>query len=162
MNLRFSLSQITLFSIYAGTLVGILFIIGQSALDMGSITSRHAQSYIQIGGLSTYTAIALAWFVHIGVSIVYALISVSLYAVSKLLWVSGVQVLLLGWLTTLIATPANVYVMKLVNEKAFPPLNDLPGIHTGLDIKFFLHVLFFVLVLISAYAAEFMVNRNNS
>jgi hypothetical protein len=57
----------------------------------------------------------------------------------------------LGWLTTLIATPANEWVVKLVTTAQFPAFNSLAALNTQIGPKLWLHLLFFGFVIGGLY-----------
>ena len=90
----------------------------------------------------------IAWFVHISVSIAYALLSSLIFTLNNSLKVNVIQVLFFGWLTTLIATPANEFVVKVVTTQQLPALSSLAGLNFELGAKFWLHIVFFIFVMI--------------
>lgn len=156
MSLHYSISHIIRLSILLGVLAGTLFIILQSSFDMGSITSRHADAYLANTAFTPVTATILAWFVHLLVSVIYAGAAVLIFSYSHAWYVSVIQITVLGWLTTLIATPANVFVMKWVSTASIPIMNTLPDLNTNIDAKLLLHIVFYVLVLLPMYALNSM------
>ena len=131
-----------------GLIASIAFIIFQPLFGLATLTSRHAEAYVSFGGYSEIAALILSWFVHINVSIAYAVISTVIFNFNHSLWVSSAQVIVLGWFTTLIATPANEWVVKLVNTSTFTPLSDLAPLNTAIGPKFWLHVMFFAFVVL--------------
>ena len=143
-------------SVVVGTLAGVLFVAIQPLFGMETITSRHAQAYIAQGGYSDGLAIAIAWAVHTVVSIAYALVSFTIYSVSKAYWVSLFQIAFLGWISTLVATPANVIVIKTITTQSFPDLSLIPSLNGELGAKFWLHIIFFVLVVLTIHLVDYL------
>lgn len=146
-----STKQIINYSLFTGLVAGVLFIAFQSLFAMGTITGRHAQSYIEMGAYSLWFATTMAWLVHLLVSVIYAFLSTLIFSISNTKWVTIIQTLILAWLSTLIATPANVFVMKLLGTKSIPALSSLPALNTNIDMKLALHLVFFVLVIAMLY-----------
>lgn len=130
-----------------GLIASIAFILIQPLFGLATLTSRHAAAYINLGGYSETAALLLSWFVHISVSIFYALLSTAIFTFNHSLMVSVGQTIILGWFTTLIATPANEWVVKLVTTKQFPDLDTLAALNTQIGPKLWLHILFFAFVL---------------
>ena len=118
---------------------------------MATLTSRHAAAYVNYGAYSETAALILAWVVHIGVSISYALLSTLIFNLNHSFLVSVGQMIGLGWLTTLIATPANEWVVKLVTTAQFPAFNSLAALNTQIGPKLWLHLLFFGFVIGGLY-----------
>ncbi len=146
-----------LFSITAiGVSAAVLFILVQPLFGMETITSRHSQAYISQGGYSDIAAITLSWGLHTLVSIVYATASIAIYTLNSSKWVSLGQVLLLGWVSTLIATPANVIAIKVITLGYFPDFSTVPPLNGDVGPKLWLHIVFFVLVLAMAYALDYI------
>lgn len=134
-----------------GLIAGIAFILVQPLFGMATLTSRHAAAYVNYGAYSETAALILSWFVHIGVSIFYALLSTLIFNFNHSLLVSVGQTISLGWLSTLIATPANEWVVKLVTTAQFPAFNSLAALNTQIGPKLWLHLLFFAFVLGGLY-----------
>jgi hypothetical protein len=134
-----------------GLMASIAFILVQPLFGMATLTSRHADAYINHGAYSAPVAFLLSWFVHISVSIIYALISIVIFNYNHSLLVSFVQVMVLGWITTLIATPANQWVIKLITTGEFVSVGSLSGLNTQIGPKFWLHIMFFVFVIVGFY-----------
>lgn len=139
--------NIVINTLVVGFIAGVIFILVQPLFGMETLTSRHAAAYINLGGYSEAASHALAWFVHSSVSIFYALLAAVIFNFNHSLLVSFVQVVVLGWLTTLMATPANEWVVKVVTTKQFPALDSLSALNTQVGPKLWLHMLFFVIVL---------------
>lgn len=118
-----------------GIIASVAFIVIQPFFGMLTLTSRHASAYIDIGNYSVTTAITLAWFVHISVSIFYTFISILIYNFNHSLFVNFLQITLLGWLTTLIATPANEWVVKLITTGKFTTVSSLSALNTQIGPK---------------------------
>ncbi|WP_158969504.1 hypothetical protein [Paraglaciecola sp. L3A3] len=130
-----------------GLIASIAFILVQPLFGLATLTSRHAAAYVNLGGYSEFAALCLSWLVHISVSIFYALLSTIIFNVNHSVTVSLIQTLVLGWFTTLIATPANEWVVKLVTTQQFPDISALAGLNTEIGPKLWLHILFFAFVL---------------
>jgi len=135
-------------AVAVGFTASIAFILIQPLFGMSTLTSRHALAYVTQGGYTQESAMIIAWCVHISVSIGYALLSSIIMTISQRYWVSLGQIIVLGWLTTLIATPANEWVVKWVNSGKFTALSDLAHVNTHLDAKFWLHIVFFVFIVL--------------
>jgi hypothetical protein len=131
-----------------GLIASIIFILIQPIFGLSTLTSRHASAYVKFGQYSEFTAMLIAWFVHISVSIAYAQLSAFIFTINHSLKVNAVQVVFFGWLTTLIATPANEFVVKLVTTRSFPALDSLSGLNMEVGPKLWLHIVFFVFVMI--------------
>jgi hypothetical protein len=134
-----------------GLIASIIFIIFQPLFGLSTLTSRHAAAYINLGGYSETAALVLSWCVHISVSIAYALVSTVIFNINHSWWVSSAQIIVLGWFTTLIATPANEWVVKLVTTQTFTAYSDLTPLNTQIGPKLWLHIMFFVFVLIGLW-----------
>ena len=134
-------------AIFIGLVSSVAFILIQPLFGMATLTSRHADAYVNYGGYSATFALIISWFVHCSVSIFYALFASLIFSINHSLLVSVGQVIILGWLTTLIATPANEFVVKLVTTQQFPTLSSLSALNTEIGPKLWLHLLFFVFVL---------------
>ncbi|MGB5446246.1 MAG: hypothetical protein WBM99_12145, partial [Psychromonas sp.] len=102
----------------------------------------------------------LSWFVHISVSIAYAQLSAVIFNINNSLAVSAVQVIVLGWFTTLIATPANEFVVKLVTTEQFPAFSSLSALNMNIGPKLWLHMVFFVFVITGLWLAKIQANKN--
>jgi magnesium-transporting ATPase (P-type) len=159
---HFSTSQIIKYSLISGIVAGVLFIAFQSLFAMGTITGRHAQTYMELGAYSILQASVMAWLVHLLVSIAYASVSTIIFAINPSIWVSIAQTVALGWVTTLLATPANVFVMKLLGTLSVPALSSLPPVNTSVDAKLVLHIAFFVLVIAILYVFYKRSNNPNA
>lgn len=149
----------TLFTAFwLGLLAGIAFIIAQPFFGMSTLTSRHAAAYIN-GGYVETTALMLSWFVHLSVSIFYALLSYLTYRVNQSVLANLSQMFAFGWLTTLLATPANQWVVELINSRAIPGFAHLAPFNTDIGPKFWLHVLFFAFVIAQIYLMQYLKSR---
>lgn len=51
--------------------------------------------------------------------------------------------IVLGSITTLTATPANEFVVKLITSKSFPAFDTLSALNTRMGPKLWLHILHF-------------------
>jgi hypothetical protein len=97
--------------------------------------------------------------VHIGVSIFYALISALILNINHSPLVNCLQIIVLGWLTTILATLANEFVVKAVTTLQFPALNSLSALNTETGPKLWLHFMFFMMVVAGLW---FVKLKNNS
>ena len=145
-------------SIVVGFIASITFILIQPLFGLATLTSRHAGAYINLGSYSETFALVLSWFVHISVSIAYAFISTIIFNLNNSLLVSFIQIMFLGWFTTLIATPANEWVVKLVTTEQFTPFGDLAPLNTEIGAKFWLHILFFIFVVAILWLKKVNIN----
>jgi hypothetical protein len=136
---------ITIFLI--GLFSSIAFIVIQPYFGMLTLTSRHASAYVNLGNYNETSAVALSWLVHMSVSVFYTFIFSVIYNVYPSYLMSFFQILVLGWITTLIATPANEWVVKLITTEQFTAITSLSGLNTDVGPKLWLHILFFALVL---------------
>ena len=102
---------------FVGLMASIAFILIQPLFGMSTLTSRHASAYVTLGGYDPTSALVLSWVVHVGVSLCYAFLSNLIFIFNSSLSVNLIQIAVLGWITTLIATPANEWVVKLVTTK---------------------------------------------
>ncbi len=139
-----SKSLTTIFLI--GLFASIAFIVIQPFFGMLTLTSRHASAYVNLGNYNETAAVALSWFVHISVSVFYTFISSVIYNFNSSYLINLLQIVFLGWITTLIAAPANEWVVKLITTEQFAGINSLSGLNTEIGPKFWLHILFFALV----------------
>jgi hypothetical protein len=139
--------NILLTAVSIGLIASIAFILIQPFFGMVTLTSRHASAYLNNGAYSETSALIVSWMVHVGVSIFYALLSTIIFNINHSILVSFGQVIVLGWLTTLAATPANEFVVKFITTEQFPALSSLSALNTEVGPKLWLHILFFAFVL---------------
>lgn len=132
---------------FIGIFASIAFILIQPLFGMLTLTSRHAAAYIELGNYNTIVAMTLSWVVHISVSIFYTFISLSIYNFNHSISVSFLQTIVLGWITTLIATPANEWVVKLITTGQLTAITSLADLNTQVGPKLWLHILFFAIVI---------------
>jgi len=130
---------------FIGLIASIAFIIAQPFFGMSTLTSRHAAAYM-IGGYDETVAIILSWLVHISVSVFYAFISILTFNANNTVLATVGQAAALGWVTTMIATPANEWVVRLINSQSIPSFSNLSAINTDIGPKFWLHVAFFAFI----------------
>ena len=109
-----------------GFIVGVLFIYVQPLFGMSPLTDRHAAAYVKLGNLSPSIAIFIAWIAHLLVSTAYGLVTAISLLVSRNIPVFALLIIALGWLTTVIAGPANQLIVRLVTSKSFPSMENLP------------------------------------
>jgi len=127
-------------------IVGVLFIFVQPFFGMPPLTDRHADAYVKFGGLSPLMAIIIAWFVHLLVSTAYGIATATALLISKKLYIFALLVLVLGWITTVIAGPANQLIVRVVTSKSFPSMSNLPALNFSFDVKLLLHLIFFIFI----------------
>lgn len=139
-------SKLIILTLIIGTIAGILFIILQPSFGMSTLTSRHAEHYFQIGHYSATTAVVMAWLIHLVVSLIYALMVLFVYQLSRHKLFVSLSVLLLGWITTVIAPVANFMVINMVSNGTLAGINKWPPLNFSLDEKLILHVLFFAFI----------------
>lgn len=144
-----------------GLIASIAFILIQPLFGMLTLTSRHAAAYIEIGNYNAMIAMILSWTVHISVSVIYTFISLSIYKLNHSFLVSFIQIIVLGWVTTLIATPANEWVVKFITTGQLTVLSSLSDLNTQIGPKLWLHILFFALV-IAGISLTRLVNFGNN
>lgn len=137
-----------------GLIASIAFILIQPFFGMATLTSRHAAAYVNQGGYTEITALILSWLVHVSVSMAYAVASAIIFYINRSVLVSVLQIFAWGWFTTLIATPANEWVVKLVTMHEFTAFNQLQPLNTDIGPKFWLHVMFFVFVVAGLWAVQ--------
>jgi len=138
---------------FVGLIASIAFIIAQPFFGMSTLTSRHAAAYMT-GGYNEMVAIVLSWIVHISVSVFYAFVATLIFNANSSLLASVGQVAVLGWITTMTATPANEWVVKLVNSQSIPSFTHLSAINTDIGPKFWLHVAFFAFVVVLLWLSK--------
>ena len=134
-------------TLLVAVIASIAFIWIQPLFGMLTLTSRHA-AYMDIGGYGEAIAVILSWIVHVSVSIFYTLISLSIYKLNHSYLVNFLQIVLLGWLTTLLATPANEWVVKLITTGQLPAIDSLSALNTQVGPKLWLHIMFFIMVVV--------------
>lgn len=144
-----------------GIIASIAFILIQPLFGMLTLTSRHAAAYIEIGNYNVIVATILSWAVHISVSVFYTFISLSIYNFNHSISVSFVQIIVLGWMTTLIATPANEWVVKFITTGQLTTISSLSDLNTQIGPKLWLHILFFALVIVGISFTRFISFGNN-
>jgi hypothetical protein len=142
MNLKKSL----IIGAFIGLIVGVLFIYVQPYFGMTTLTSRHAGAYVKLSDITPSIASIIAWSAHLFVSVGYGVVTAIALFISKNLIVFGLQTLVLGWFTTVIAGPANELIIRLVTSNHFPSFTGLPALNFNFDAKLALHVVFFAVI----------------
>lgn len=138
--------QTLLIGAMIGFIVGVLFIYVQPLFGMSPLTDRHAAAYVKLSDMSPSVAIVIAWFVHLSVSMAYGFASAVALLISRNLFTYLLQIVVLGWFTTVIAGPANQLIVRLVTTKGFPSLEKLPALNFNFDTKLALHLIFFLVI----------------
>lgn len=141
-------------SLLIGTFAAIVFIIVQPMFGMLTLTSRHSTAYTEIGNYAPGIALILSWLVHIGVSVFYTFVSLTIYKLNNSTFANVLQIAFLGWVTTLLATPANEWVVRFITSGKFAELSSLSGLNTEIGPKLWLHVFFFLLLVISFWVIQ--------
>lgn len=148
--------KVILTALIVGLIASVTFIFIQPLFGMLTLTSRHAAAYVKLGEYDASTALLLSWFVHMSVSVFYALLSTIIFNVNRTWLVNITQVFALGWITTLTATPANEFVVKLITSLQFPDLSTLSALNTEIGPKLWLHIMFFGVII----AGVWLLNKN--
>lgn len=138
--------RLLVMSCILGGIVGVLFIIVQPMFGMATLTSRHAAAYQQMGAWGAFPAMLIAWFAHMAVSVFYGLICGLVMLRYKQLSIITLFTLAFTWFTTIIAPPANALIVQLVSIQQIKP-DMLPPLNFALDVKFVLHLVFFVVIM---------------
>jgi hypothetical protein len=141
-------------AIVVGIIASIAFILVQPIFGIATLTSRHADAYVTLGAYSECTALVLSWFVHVSVSIFYAVLSSVIFNINSSSIANVGQVLVLGWITTLTATPANEWVVKLITTEQIPAFSSLSALNTSVGPKLWLHILFFAFIVVGLIFAK--------
>lgn len=141
-----------------GVVAGVVFILIQPMFGMDTLTSRHAGSYQTLGDWGRVTAIIIAWTAHLAVSVFYGLLCGVLLLSTMRLTRIALFTLIFTWITTVIAPPANAMIVQLVSFQHLQ-LEKLPGLNVSLDVKFWLHFLFFAAITAVLYAYRKTVNK---
>ncbi|WP_417223054.1 hypothetical protein [Amphritea sp.] len=104
------------------------------------------------------TAIIIAWVAHLAVSVFYGLLCGVLLLSTMRLTRIALFTLIFTWITTVIAPPANAMIVQLVSFQHLQ-LEKLPGLNVSLDVKFWLHLLFFAAITAVLYTYRKTVNK---
>ena len=139
----------------SGLIIGVAFIFVQPLFGMSPLTERHAQGYMSLSSMNYGTAITLAWLAHLFVSACYGMaMGIALKMSNKFVPLIVFQILTLGWITTILAPPANALLVKVIGSGVFPVLSSLPSFNFTLDAKLSLHVMFFAAIALLLYLYE--------
>ncbi len=131
----------------AGSLVFWLF---QVLTGDSTIPQFMGEQIASQGGYPMRLAPLIGWGVHLGVSLSYALIFSVIMAVLPLessgtrLGVGLVLAAVLGWVATLLTSPAIAVTISVLSRTGFPA--ELPGLNTDVDLPLYNHLLFFGVV----------------
>ena len=127
----------------------ILFWLVQTLSGGPTIPDFMGEQIVAGGDYPRTLAAAIGWAVHLGVSLSYALlVAVIAVALTRLSFrvaalVSLVAVLVLAWVTALIAPPAISVTISLLTGQGWP--QELFPLNTELGMPFWNHVSFFLL-----------------
>jgi hypothetical protein len=134
----------------AGAVGGIVFWSFQVLTGPRTIPQFMGQQIVSLGGYPESLTVPIGWGVHLGVSLSYAL----LYSIVMLIpfshsragrIVAGLVIgAVLGWITTLLTSPAIAVTISVLSGKGFPA--SLPGLNTAYGLPFWNHMLFFAVV----------------
>lgn len=141
-------TKLLFFAAIIGLIVGVIFIFVQPLFGMSPLTQRHAEGYMKLSSMSQSSALISAWIMHLLVSISYGIASALALLMSRKIVTYSLQILFLSWVTTVIAPPANAFLVKLIGTKSFPALNGLPAMNFSVDAKLILHLIFFAAIAI--------------
>ncbi|RBP51093.1 hypothetical protein [Arenicella xantha] len=141
-------------SVVIGLLVGVIFIFVQPLFGMSALTQRHAEGYMKLGSMSESTALVSAWFVHLFISACYGIASAIALLISRNALPYTLQIVFLGWITTVIAPPANAFLVKLIGTQSLPAISTLPALNFAFDAKLVLHLIFFAVIAISLWSYQ--------
>ncbi|MBI2880412.1 MAG: hypothetical protein HYY21_02430 [Candidatus Tectomicrobia bacterium] len=136
--------------VVGGVLGAIEFWAIQKAVLGFTIPAFMGGQIVAQGGYPQSLATPIGWAVHLGVSLAYAFLLVAVLLIpfsrsSAARAVAGLVIaLLLGWVTTLLTSPAIAATISLLSGKGFP--SSLPPLNTGLGAPFWIHLAFFATV----------------
>lgn len=134
-----------------GLIVGVLFIYIQPLFGMSPLTQRHAEGYMNLNEMSHNMAIFIAWCVHLFISVCYGIACSMAFLMSKSNVSYAAKIIFLSWITTVIAPPANAFLVKFIGTQSLSSFAGLPALNFGIDAKFMLHLLFFSVIAASIY-----------
>ncbi len=143
-------AETLLMACFFGAVMGFVFIGIQPLFGMDTLTSRHAAAYQQLGGWGSAAAISIAWAAHIAVSVCYGLLCGLVVLRTARLDVVLFATIVLAWLTTIVAPPANVIIVQFVSSRDIQ-LSQLPDFNFSLDVKFVLHLVFFAVISVALF-----------
>jgi hypothetical protein len=133
-----------------GVVMGIIFIAVQPWFGMAALTGRHAALYQQLGHWNSVAAIVIAWAAHLAVSVFYGVLCGAVMLRTARVKFIALFTLVVSWLTTVIAPPANAIIVQLVSFQQIQ-FSKLPSLNFSLDVKFLLHLVFFVAISVGLY-----------
>lgn len=146
-----------------GLIVGVIFIFIQPLFGMPALTQRHAEGYMKLSTMSQNSARLSAWLVHLCVSINYGIASALALLIGRKILNYSLLILFLSWVTTVIAPPANAFLVKLIGTKSLPSLSGLPAMNFNVDAKLILHLLFFTTIAVVLWCYQrFLIKKQPS
>lgn len=134
----------------AGVAGSITFWLFQVFTTGFTIPQFMGQQIVSQGGYPARLAPLIGWGVHLGVSLSYALLFAVFIAVLPLkgsgarLAIGLVLAAVLGWVTTLLTSPAITVTISVLSGQGFPA--KLPALNTDVDLPLYNHLLFFGVV----------------
>ena len=99
--------KVLIYGAITSFIVGVLFIYVQPLFGMLPLTDRHAAAYTKLTNISPAVAVVVAWAAHLIVSTAYGVATALALILSKSIVSFVLQVLALGWFTTVIAWSAS-------------------------------------------------------
>ena len=134
----------------AGVVGSLVFWLFQVATTGYTIPQFMGEQIVTEGGYPMGLAPLVGWGVHLGVSLSYSLLFAVIMAALPLrssggaLGIGLALAVLLGWITTLLTTPAIAVTIGVLSGKGFP--SELPGLNTEIGLPLYNHLLFFGVV----------------
>ncbi len=134
----------------AGVAGSLFFWLFQVLTGGGTITQFMGEQIATQGGYPMGLAPLIGWGVHVGVSLSYALLFAVIMSViptkssGATLGTGLVLAAVLGWVTTLLTSPAITVTISVLSRHGFPA--ELPGLNTDVDLPLYNHLLFFGVV----------------
>lgn len=133
----------------AGVAGSLVFWYFQVIFEDATITQFMGEQIVAEGGYPKVLVPLIGWGVHVAVSLSYALLFAVLVAAipleaGGLLVIGLILAALLGWVATLLTSPAIAATISLLSGHGFPA--ELPGLNTEVDLPLYNHLLFFGVV----------------
>ena len=134
--------------------------------DWGEIGTWIGTQIVQRGGYPEKFIGPVGWTVHLAISFSYALLVASILALpffpksaATRLVSMLIVALALGWITTIITTPAIEVTVSLLSGSGFP--TEIPGLNFKIYLALWNHIAFFVVsfLLVGVLADCFGPNR---
>lgn len=143
----------------AGVLGALAFVGVQELTGPGNIAAYMGAEIVERGGYPEGLAGVLGWGVHLGVSLGYAALFAAITALPAFPSARGPRLAVglavalgLGWVTTLVTSPAIATTISLLALQGLP--ESLPGLNTTLGVPFWNHIGFFLITFAVTVAAR--------